>query len=236
MRSSSWLKLLFASGILCGVQPAAYAQAPATRLSRLIPWAPHQVGKKPVTGSDKNLEELAKNIDWLENRLNLYGTVVPKTPDVWGEARLTAHRQEFEEMLKRELTAFNKNTINGAEAVKDNAFLAFALAMNNGLTPNAPTAEIKSSSTGPGVGVFNYQEKTEGDTKTITSNGGAFATISAPADLGPVFQYDPSKITLGEKITVEQTEVLDQLARYLNHLHQIRRINEGDDTSDVLPP
>lgn len=233
MRSSSWLKLLFASGILCGVQPAAYAQAPATRLSRLIPWAPHQVGKKPVTGSDKNLEELAKNIDWLENRLNLYGTVVPKTPDVWGEARLTAHRQEFEEMLKRELTAFNKNTINGAEAVKDNAFLAFALAMNNGLTPNAPTAEIKSSSTGPGVGVFNYQEKTEGDTKTITSNGGAFATISAPADLGPVFQYDPSKITLGEKITVEQTEVLDQLARYLNHLHQIRRINEGDDTSDA---
>ncbi len=235
MRSSSWLKLLFASGILCGVQPAAYAQAPATRLSRLIPWAPHQVGKKPVTGSDKNLEELAKNIDWLENRLNLYGTVVPKTPDVWGEARLTAHRQEFEEMLKRELTAFDKNTINGAEAVKDNAFLAFALAMNNGIrNPDVPAAEIRSGTVGPGVSAVVIEQSKEGETpKTSTSGGGAFATIAAPADLGPVFQYDPSKITLGEQITVEQTEVLDQLARYLNHLHQIRRINEGDDTSDA---
>lgn len=235
MRSLSWLKLFIASGILCGVQSAAHAQAPATRLSRLIPWAPHQVGKKPETGSDKSIEELAKNIDWLENRLNLYGTVVPKTPDVWGEARLTAHRQEFEEMLKRELTAFNKNAINGAESVKDNAFLAFALAMNNGIrNPDVPAAEIRSGTVGPGVSAVVIEQSKEGETpKTSTSGGGAFATIAAPTDLGPVFQYDPSKITLGDQITVEQTEVLDQLARYLNHLHQIRRINEGDDTSDA---
>lgn len=179
MRSLSWLKLFIASGILCGVQSAAHAQAPATRLSRLIPWAPHQVGKKPVTGSDKNLEELAKNIDWLENRLNLYGTVVPKTPDVWGEARLTAHRQEFEEMLKRELTAFNKNTINGAEVVQDNAFLAFALAMNNGIrNPDVPAAEIRSGTVGPGVSAVVIEQSKEGETpKTSTSGGGALQPL-----------------------------------------------------------
>ena len=235
MRSLSWLKLFIASGILCGVQSAAHAQAPATRLSRLIPWAPHQVGKKPETGSDKSIEELAKNIDWLENRLNLYGTVVPKTPDVWGEARLTAHRQEFEEMLKRELTAFNKNTINGAEVVQDNAFLAFALAINGASSvPTIPLPEISSKQTSPGVGVFTVTEKKKEDgTTEYTSSGGAFSNIQEFDNPTPVFQFDPKKLSLGSSITVEQTEILDQFSRYLNHLHQIRRINEGDDTSDA---
>jgi hypothetical protein len=231
------MKLFIASGVFLSVDSAAHAQAPATRLGRLIPWAPHQVGKKPETGSDKSLEELAKNIDWLENRLNLYGTVVPKTPDVWGEARLTAHRQEFEEILKRELTEFNKNAINGAEVVQDNAFLAFALAMNAGIpNPEVPVAEIRPGQAGPGAGAVVIEQVKEGDTTTTTTTsggGGAFASIQEPSQHTPVFQLDQSKVSLGSNITVEQTEILDQLARYLNHLHQIRRINEGDDTSDA---
>ena len=34
------------------------------------------------------------------------------------------------------------------------------------------------------------------------------------------------------KISLEPVIELDQLSRYLNHLHELRRINEGDDTSD----
>src|SRR5262249_53856752 len=33
-------------------------------------------------------------------------------------------------------------------------------------------------------------------------------------------------------ISVEPTVLLDEKARYLNHLHELRRINEGDDTAD----
>ncbi len=33
-------------------------------------------------------------------------------------------------------------------------------------------------------------------------------------------------------IQLEQVQVLDQLKRYMDHLNELRRINEGDDTSD----
>src|SRR5262249_39941599 len=33
-------------------------------------------------------------------------------------------------------------------------------------------------------------------------------------------------------LTLEPAVYLDQKARYLNHLHELRRINEGDDTAD----
>src|SRR5262249_6492415 len=44
---------------------------------------------KPVT-----VKRLACEIDWLEHRLECYGSIVPNHADVWGQARLMMHRHE----------------------------------------------------------------------------------------------------------------------------------------------
>src|SRR6478735_4203594 len=44
-------------------------------------------------------EALAAELESLENHLNCYGTIVAKQPDVWGQARMMKHRQEFETLL-----------------------------------------------------------------------------------------------------------------------------------------
>src|SRR5262249_51619551 len=55
-----------------------------------------------------------------------------------------------------------------------------------------------------------------------------------------VLQQNPARLLtalgfpdIGAKgITLEPSIMLNQKARYLNHLHELRRINEGDDTGD----
>ena len=42
------------------------------------------------------VKALAHDLDALERHIDKYGSVVTKQPDVWGQARLTKHRQEFE--------------------------------------------------------------------------------------------------------------------------------------------
>ncbi|MEM8667981.1 MAG: hypothetical protein AAGG48_10720 [Planctomycetota bacterium] len=44
--------------------------------------------------------------------------------------------------------------------------------------------------------------------------------------------FDRFRVTDESAISLEPTVMLDQQARYLKHLHTIRRVNEGDDTSD----
>ncbi len=205
--------------------PVSYAADPPYYISKLFPFLTEDKGKKPETNQENCMEELAKNIDWLEHQIDLYGSVVPKTPDIWGEARLTAHRQEFERELAQELTQFNKNTINGAEYVNDQAFLSFALAMNaRGSEANPDLIPEVSVST-----------TTTGDTAAAVTGNAATAKITGYGSSTTTFGFDATKLNFGPDgmITLEQTEVLDQFARYINHLHQLRRINEGDDTADT---
>jgi hypothetical protein len=216
--------LIVGTLILLQVASPAIAGEPVERLWKLFPFSHNDVGRPPHTGKDTCVEHLAKNIDWLENQINVYGTVVAKTPDVWGEARLTAHRQEFEEQLKAQLRAFDPNRINGAEFVSDQAFLNFAYAMNSkqdGATGVPPAITLNSLQSGVGV------TPPEGSTSPTT-------ITSTLADSKSFFGFDPTQLKFGPGgIQLEQTEVLDQLARYVMHLHELRRINEGDDTSDA---
>ncbi len=207
------------------------AADPPWRLSRILPWSTEDVGRRPETGRDVCVEELARNIDWLEHQLNQFGTVVAKSPDIWGQARMTAHRQEFEEQLKKELTLFNKNQINGAQVVNDQAFLAFAMAMQNqGGSAQLPPVPA-------GVLGTTVTKSDDGKTTTTTSS---ITPIGTPPSVSSLFTGSsgtaifPAAAMAGGTgiITLEQTETLDQLARYVNHLHELRRINEGDDVSD----
>src|SRR5262249_42889271 len=51
---------------------------------------------------------LACEIDCLEKQIEKYGTVVPKHADVWGQARLMMHRQEFEREMRKDVGRFDE--------------------------------------------------------------------------------------------------------------------------------
>jgi len=72
-------------------------------------------------------------MDWLEEELLEDGSVVAKAPDVWGEARLTAHRAEFEKQMATQVDKFQVR-VNASVSRSDQAFLASALALNNSAT------------------------------------------------------------------------------------------------------
>ncbi|MFM8323733.1 MAG: hypothetical protein ACKN9U_02600, partial [Pirellulaceae bacterium] len=91
--SDLWKKMLIGSCL------AALLHGPATAQSPLLEkvFKPlKRNGHPPATRSDPAVEELAKNLDWLEHQLEQWGSVVPKTPDIWGDARLTKYRREVE--------------------------------------------------------------------------------------------------------------------------------------------
>jgi hypothetical protein len=64
-----------------------------------------------------------------ECRVECFGTIVAKQPDVWGQARLMKHRSEFEQQLSAELGKFT-DTIQGSISRSDQAFLASAFSLS----------------------------------------------------------------------------------------------------------
>src|SRR5262249_3019562 len=48
---------------------------------------------------DASVMALAHDLDSLEAHLERYGSVVAKQPDVWGQARMTKHREEYEKEM-----------------------------------------------------------------------------------------------------------------------------------------
>jgi hypothetical protein len=176
-------------------------------------------GKPPATNQDRTLEELAKNVDWLEHHINQWGSVSSKAPDVWGEARLTQYRREAEEILAPLRNGFDPNRIAGAQQVSDSALLSVALALQNqtasGGVP-APAITVNS--------IANTGTPPDGSANVTLSN-------SLPEANNP-FTLE-TKEFLGKTLGLEQTQEIDQLVRYMQHLNQQRRINEGDDTADA---
>lgn len=89
----------------CCTPPIATSGEILGRVKRLLTETSYH-WTKPAMGHDSAMEYLAENIDWLEHHIDTYGSVVAKQPDIWGEARLTKHRDEYERMMFGELNAF----------------------------------------------------------------------------------------------------------------------------------
>ncbi|MCC9602077.1 hypothetical protein LOC67_16055 [Stieleria sp. JC731] len=159
----------------------------------------------------QDVEELADQIDWLEHHLEIYGSVVPKHPDVWGEARLTRHRQDVELELRKQLSSF-RPTLQASLRRTDQAALAMAIALGN--------AELSGDKSITNVfGVANAPA----DGSVVNRNDPAQPTATQFSN------YD------GEALSISLEPVVhnDQMFRYLNALNELRRINEGDDTADA---
>ena len=169
---------------------------------------------KPASEEDPCVEELSKEIDWLEHQIETYGSVVPKSPDVWGESRLTKHRQQYEEQIYK---AFRQEKFNaGLQAAirrSDQSFLGMAFVLNAALAD------------GNGGGTVTAAASASSDAQGLIDAPDPTRTPLGSPPLNNFRQEEPG-------ISLEPTIVNDQLSRYLNHLNELRRINEGDDIAD----
>lgn len=225
MPSRSWTRRIrIAITCLLVVSQTTLAIADGPIQAKFTSWIKGH-GKRPVTARDGRLEELAANVDWLEHHLNLWGAVSAKAPDVWGEARLTEYRFLVEKKLAEYEGGFTPDRISGAQSVSDQAMLAAALSIQANNSVQAGQSRV----TAPPIQI---------QSTTGASNPGSSTTnITLPNDFSPKANRlsftESDKSFLGQSFGLEQTQVLDELNRYLQHLNQLRRINEGDDTSDA---
>ncbi len=176
---------------------------------------------KPASAADPAVERLAAEIDWLEHHLDRYGTIVAKQPNVWGEARLTQHRDEFERVMAPELQKFEA-TLNGALRRSDQSYLSMALALQAAANPQGTT---------PATAIPTPDTTTTVGNMISTSDAVLSSGRTAPLTKGLAYPYLPTS-NANNKLSLEPTTFLDQMSRFLNHLHEIRRVNEGDDTAD----
>ncbi|HYH67404.1 MAG TPA: hypothetical protein VD866_22085 [Urbifossiella sp.] len=163
---------------------------------------------KAAVCTHPTVHALAHDLDHLEKHIEFFGSVVPKAPDVWGQARLTQHREEFEERMKVELDTFGIK-LNGNLARADQAFFAQSVALGIAASPTAPvrtfetTAEnTKSSENSINNVIQTTVEKeaakddstpknTTTDTRTTTNKGGDVgslvtkSSIKSPTALAP---------------------------------------------------
>lgn len=215
---------------------------------------PTQGGWPNKAGS--SVTKLADSIDKLEMHIEQYGSVVPKQPDVWGQARLTKYRRMVETQLEAEKTKF-KDTINASINRSDQASFVNSLAIQaaisgskaiytkrggttvvNSTTPGVSSSTAAAAAT-PAAGA-PPAANTAADTITIPD-----AAKAPPADFDTALASRSTIATTrsalgfaaaradGAGVALEPIVHLDQLTNYLNHLNQLRRTNEGDDTADA---
>ncbi|NBW88295.1 MAG: hypothetical protein EBR23_16055, partial [Planctomycetia bacterium] len=185
--------------------------------------------ERPRTGCDDHVERLAAEIDWLEHHIDAYGSIVAKQPDVWGQSRLTRHRDEYEDQMRRQLGQFTERT-SAALRRSDQAFLGMALALQSASGRRRGAQEVPLPDATGSTNVFttiqgllpSTNEQVGRADPVVIARTGPLAFADSP----PGFRFD------GEPLALEPTVHVDQLSRYLQHLQQLRRVNEGDDTAD----
>ena len=205
------------------------------------------------------MREMARGIDELERCLELYGSVVVKQPDVWGQARLSKYRDEYEQEMAKDLPNF-QFTLNGSVSGSDQAYLADAAALSAAASGSQATIQKPKGSPSTATSTTTNSLTFTPGTLTLPSSAVYAATKPATAGPGasPITPLDlpdasangtfgafsnvtrnavpaPAQLTFAganNGISLEPPLLLDQKSQYLNHLHELRRINEGDDTAD----
>ncbi len=180
----------------------------------------------PPLPADPCLEELTREVLWLEHHVNHYGSVVAKAPDVWGQSRLTRHRAEYEEQMRAQLDRFESRS-SAALRRSDQAFLGMALALQAAAGSRPGPADVA-------VPAPNVVNTIQGLLPSTNETGGRAEAVVVARTAPFALPAGPQGISFGDgPLALEPTLHLDQLSRYLQHLNQLRRINEGDDSADA---
>jgi hypothetical protein len=186
--------------------------------------------EKPLVTLDPCVADLARQVDWLERRLAGSGTITAKEPDVWGQNRLTRHRQEYESLLARQLPLFEEKS-HAAIRRSDQQFLGMALALQAAAGRRRDPAAVTIPEAGGSASVINQiGELLPSTNEPLGRSGQTVIARTEPFGLpaGPAILRLPE-----EPISLEPTLHLDHLSRYVGHLQSLRRINEGDDSADA---
>ncbi len=184
------------------------------------------------------LDQVARSVDVLEEKILDDGTVVIKQPDIYSQSRMTLYRKNFEQQLYKAIDQFNVvlsarvfRSDQAAFLSQSNLAAAAGQAMSQGSGTSGTTGAVTQQTTVTPPALVGA-----GNGPGITPNGFAPGTISRPDSLtsfGSVpftqgFAQQGNTYGLG----VEPTVYLDQLKRYQDHLNEIRRVNMGDDIAD----
>ncbi len=87
------------------------------------------VPHEPRLGKNPSMHALAGDLDHLEKHIDWHGSVVAKTPDVWGQARLTQYREDFEREMRKDLDQFDLR-LNGAVSRADASLFTYSQAIS----------------------------------------------------------------------------------------------------------
>jgi hypothetical protein len=158
-----------------------------------------------VKASDTpTMHSLACDLDHLEWHIDWFGSVTAKVPDIWGQARLTTYREEFEKQMAAEEGNF-QFALNGSISRSDQAFFASATALSFAVQPQPPViGRVTTTKSAPPTLVPTQQtvqqEVTDAKTgtKTVTNTTLAPAPTPspppAPTPIQPLPVDDPSKL------------------------------------------
>jgi hypothetical protein len=189
----------------------------------------HHARHPPSPPADPCVEDLAARIAWVQRRLERDGSIVAKQPDVWGQNRLTAHRLEYEEEMRRQLGQFALRS-SAALRRSDQAFLGMALAVQSAAGRRRSAAEAAV----PDIPAPSVVNTIQGLIPTTNEGQGRADSVVIARTAPLAFPPAPADFQFGdEPPALEPTIHIDQLSRYLNHLQQLRRVNEGDDSADA---
>jgi len=181
--------------------------------------------EKPPIATDPCVDELAARLEWIEHRIDTHGSIVAKAPDVWGQSRLTRHRYEYDEQLRRQLDRFESRA-QAAIRRSDQQYLGMALALQAAAGRRRRGDDVVAV---PEASVVNQI----GDLLPSGNEGlgrGDQLVINRTA---PFTQPELPGTFPEQPIGLEPKLHLDQLSGYLHHLHALRRVNEGDDSADA---
>src|SRR5262249_46409570 len=147
------------------------------------------------------MHALAKDLDHLEKHIDWYGSVVAKVPDVWGQARLTKHREEFEDRMAVELDTFGVK-LNGNLARTDQSFFAQAVALGAAASRRRTTTSSQDLTRTTENKVTNTVENTS-KTDTATEKP---KTTGSSSQTGKVEGTSDTKGTSTDSTKVESLE------------------------------
>lgn len=216
MRWNSGIARWFAlcTGIGCLIALSADSQA--GEILRRLAGRPTQADPhQPMT-----LEQLGRLIDDLEKELFEEGTIGVKSPDVWGQNRMTKYRHEYEEEMHRDLGNFQLK-LNAAIRRADLAVLTSSTGLGAALAPAVADGE--------GATATATVEAPDPDADKLLENISKRLDQLRASDLVDL----PEDLLTSDRFGLEPTIELDQKSRYINHLHALRRINTGDDLADA---
>jgi hypothetical protein len=147
---------------------------------------------------------LAREVTELEDDLRRDGTITVKAPDVWGDANLVTHIQEFDRLLAASVNTFSE-TLSAYIARSDQMELHSATTLAQGLGGAPPPSSPAQA------------------TQVDISTAPLFGLIGEAAAKAPPKQKGG--------IGVEPTELERQRATFIAVNQALRRRNMGDDNS-----